>query len=119
VNRSGCKCFAFVIAEHQGVIADGSGAWWSWPEQCEHGHELGSGRMLVSFERCDCAPGPRGIPGPRPGHMIVACGAEVHVDVVRAGRTRRLRGQAVTPRRGGRLNGCPQPRQSRPAAERR
>jgi len=31
-------------------------AWWSYPEQCANGHELGPGRVLVSWERCHCAP---------------------------------------------------------------
>jgi len=29
--------------------------WWFYPERCQHGHEWGPGRVLVSFTRCDCA----------------------------------------------------------------
>jgi len=49
-------------------------AWWSYPEQCEHGHEWGPGTVIVSFERCDCGPVLAAYPerGSR-GHLTVAC----------------------------------------------
>jgi hypothetical protein len=50
-------------------------AWWSWPERCEHGHEWGPGLVLVSFERCNCAPVRTAYPDGRGrGHLTVACG---------------------------------------------
>jgi hypothetical protein len=50
-------------------------AWWSWPAECENGHEWGPDRVLVSFTRCHCAPvheayGETG----GLGHLTVACG---------------------------------------------
>jgi hypothetical protein len=48
--------------------------WWWYPEQCEHGHEWGPGRVIVGFERCDCPPVLELFPqrGSR-GHLTVAC----------------------------------------------
>ena len=28
----------------------------AYPERCEHGHEWGPGLILVSWQRCHCAP---------------------------------------------------------------
>jgi len=30
--------------------------WWPYPERCAIGHEWGPGLVLVSWERCHCAP---------------------------------------------------------------
>jgi len=43
-------------------------AWWFYPERCEHGHEWGPGRVIVSFERCDCPSVP--CPGRTPGRPV-------------------------------------------------
>jgi hypothetical protein len=40
--------------------------WWPYPQQCEHGHPWGPGRVIVAWRRCWCR-------GPGEGHTIVAC----------------------------------------------
>jgi hypothetical protein len=48
--------------------------WWFYPEQCEHGHEWGPGRMLVSWARCYCAPARSAHPDEAAwGHLTVTC----------------------------------------------
>jgi len=48
--------------------------WWCYPERCESGHEWGPGLVLVSWERCHCAPA-RSAYSERAawGHLTVAC----------------------------------------------
>jgi hypothetical protein len=48
-------------------------AWWRSPERCTNGHEWSPGRVIVSFERCDCAPIRAAYPGRGQGHLSVAC----------------------------------------------
>lgn len=48
-------------------------SWWKYPERCANGHEWGPGRVIVSFERCDCAPVRAAYPGRGQGHLSVAC----------------------------------------------
>jgi hypothetical protein len=51
-------------------------AWWYYPEQCANGHEWASGRVLVSWERCHCAPARAAHPDrAASGHLTVACRA--------------------------------------------
>src|SRR5712692_7253764 len=46
-------------------------AWWSYPEQCENGHEWAPGLIIVSWSMCDCPPAlAAGTPGPS-GHLAV------------------------------------------------
>jgi len=49
-------------------------AWWFYPERCANGHEWGPGLVLVSWERCHCAPA-RAAHRTRAawGHLVVAC----------------------------------------------
>jgi hypothetical protein len=48
-------------------------AWWKYPAACQHGHEWGPGRVIVSWMPCDCKPA-LGEPGH--GHLVVSCRAE-------------------------------------------
>ena len=51
-------------------------AWWSYPEQCENGHEWAPGLIIVSWSMCDCPPAlAAGTPGPS-GHLAVYCRAK-------------------------------------------
>lgn len=74
--------------------------WWWYPERCEHGHEWGPGRVLVSFTRCGC-PAIQAAYGETGGlgHLTVECrGAGMYVEVVLAAARapRRPRGPTVT-----------------------
>ena len=49
--------------------------WWYYPEQCQNGHEWGPGRVLVSWERCNCAGAQTAHPEDHSwGHTTVECG---------------------------------------------
>ena len=51
-------------------------AWWSYPEQCENGHEWAPGLITVSWSPCDCgtAVAAHGhVSGA--GHLAVYCNA--------------------------------------------
>ncbi len=51
-------------------------AWWLYPERCANGHEWGPGLVLVSWERCHCAPARAAQADRRAwGHLEVACQA--------------------------------------------
>ncbi len=50
--------------------------WWYYPLECEHGHEWGPGRVLVSWQRCHCAPARAAHPDRHAwGHLTVTCRA--------------------------------------------
>jgi hypothetical protein len=48
--------------------------WWPYPQQCGNGHPWAPGRIIVSWEPCQCEPAraaqPRGS-----GHRVVLCRA--------------------------------------------
>jgi hypothetical protein len=48
--------------------------WWVYPTECGNGHRWGPGRVLVSWQPCECSPAravqPRGA-----GHRVIACRA--------------------------------------------
>jgi hypothetical protein len=48
--------------------------WWPYPERCEHGHEWGPGRVLVTWQPCSC-PGAQALHEDQAiwGHFAVAC----------------------------------------------
>lgn len=49
-------------------------AWWFYPERCANGHEWGPGLVLVSWQRCHCAPARAAHPERAAwGHLTVAC----------------------------------------------
>jgi len=42
-------------------------SWWRYPRECQRGHRLGPGRVLVRWQLCMCT-GEAGF-----GHTIVSC----------------------------------------------
>ena len=51
--------------------------WWEYPAQCEHGHEWGPGRVIVSWVHCRCGPALAAVGGRGPaGHQVVPCRAD-------------------------------------------
>jgi hypothetical protein len=48
--------------------------WWCYPERCQNGHEWAPGRIIVSWQPCECGPAvaerEHG-----PGHLVVHCQA--------------------------------------------
>jgi len=48
--------------------------WWDYPAQCEHGHEWGPNRVIVSWTHCHCGPAVAAADGRGPaGHVTVSC----------------------------------------------
>jgi hypothetical protein len=50
-------------------------AWWSryYPERCANGHEWGPGKIIVSWELCDCPPALAVQTAGPAGHVAVCC----------------------------------------------
>ena len=48
--------------------------WWCYPLACEHGYEWGPGRIIVSWQPCECAPAAAEREH-EPGHLVVHCQA--------------------------------------------
>jgi hypothetical protein len=46
--------------------------WWTYPDQCQHGHQWGPGRVIVSWMPCQCAPA-RAARARGSGHRTIAC----------------------------------------------
>jgi hypothetical protein len=46
--------------------------WWCYPERCQHGHEWGPGRIVVSWMPCDCPPAAAEREH-GPGQLVVHC----------------------------------------------
>jgi len=46
--------------------------WWCSPEQCDHGHQWGPGRVIVSWTHCHCESAEAAAGGRGPaGHVLV------------------------------------------------
>jgi len=47
-------------------------AWWTDAEQCGNGHPWGPGKVLITWQRCQCDPAGKARPR-SPGHRVIAC----------------------------------------------
>jgi hypothetical protein len=59
------------------VLVGGMGAaglpdWWTYPTQCQEGHAWRPGRVIVSWQPCQCQPA-REAQSRGPGHRVVEC----------------------------------------------
>ena len=45
-------------------------SWWSYPAACQHGHEWGPGKVIVSWKPCDCQ---SARDSGKLGHLSVSC----------------------------------------------
>jgi hypothetical protein len=46
--------------------------WWTYPTACENGHPWGPGKVIVSWQPCECDPA-RKAQSRGPGHRVVEC----------------------------------------------